>query len=520
MDARRTRILALVGGMLVACLVYTVRCLPTWDTVVDDAYISARYADQFAAGNGLVFNAGQPPVEGYTNLVWTVSLGVLRWLGAPAHEAMIWMGYLWGLVGLVAMVLVADVLFDRDRLAWLPAVPALLLAAMPHYAIVSTNGLETSQFIAWTLVALWATWASTQMPSRIGAAAVLGTLSWVRPEGALVAAGIVLIDLIERRASLRQAATWAPAIGTVLGLVVLFVWRWVTYAALLPNTGIAKANLSWWGALKLNAKHLGMGLDFWIGVAVALLIGALLSRWSWKKVLLLCLFGGLVAVASRVYLWMPGGRLLVLPVALVLPVIVAPLQGMLTRPRWRWAKVGWAVLIGGFFLVYTTAGRPTRHERGRDERHSVVSPNDSRTAGEHVAAHLPDGAWLATRDAGLLAWSVGTRINVCELHPRALTQPHPGGADTDWHDVCPDDPEFVAFTVNHAQKRPFYYDRERRIWGSWSATYQYLGRVEQHHRRHYDLYVRADLGVPPLPPEIVTNFVGRISRTTVSRAAE
>ncbi|MBA2320004.1 MAG: hypothetical protein H0V89_02510, partial [Deltaproteobacteria bacterium] len=36
--------------------------------VVDDAWISWRYAEHLAEGRGLVYNTGAPPIEGYTNL--------------------------------------------------------------------------------------------------------------------------------------------------------------------------------------------------------------------------------------------------------------------------------------------------------------------------------------------------------------------------------------------------------------------------------------------------------------------
>ena len=49
--------------------------------LLDDAYISARYARNLAEGHGLVFNPGER-VEGYTNLAWVVgAAGAIR-LGA------------------------------------------------------------------------------------------------------------------------------------------------------------------------------------------------------------------------------------------------------------------------------------------------------------------------------------------------------------------------------------------------------------------------------------------------------
>jgi hypothetical protein len=39
----------------------------------DDVMISMRYALNFASGRGLVWNAGETPVEGYSNFLWTSS---------------------------------------------------------------------------------------------------------------------------------------------------------------------------------------------------------------------------------------------------------------------------------------------------------------------------------------------------------------------------------------------------------------------------------------------------------------
>lgn len=514
-----TRILALLGGFVAAVATLWVRALPTWGTVVDDAYISARYGEHLAAGYGLVYNAGEPPIEGYTNLVWTAGLAVVRGLGLPMHESMEVLGLVWATVALAGLVALADAVLDHPRVPWLAALPALFLAATPHFAVIATNGLETSQFIAAVVWAIWASWVAKGR-WRWAAAVLLGSLAWVRPEGILVAGGVVLIDLIARRKALSSAHTWAYLAGTVGLFLPLEAWRYGTYGAWLPNTGAAKSNLSWWGALKLNVKYVGGDPEVWIGTLVALIVGAVSSRWSWRKALLLCLVGGLTLIASRVYLWMPGGRLLVLPLALSWVVAALPLRPLLSKHGSRRApRAVWAVVLAGC-LVYMVVGQTTDFQRGRDERHSVVKPNPARLAGEHLAAHLPAGSWLATRDAGLLAWSVGTDIKVAELHPRALTQPHPDGDDADWQALLDGPPAAVALTVNASTKKPFYYSLERRIWRKVGGEYHYLGRVEQHYRRHYDLYVRADLDVPPLDPEVVTNFVGTLPRTTVRRAGD
>ncbi len=52
------------------------------DCLSDDAFISYRYARNWADGHGPVFNPGQArPVEGYTNFLWTAFLAAALKIG-------------------------------------------------------------------------------------------------------------------------------------------------------------------------------------------------------------------------------------------------------------------------------------------------------------------------------------------------------------------------------------------------------------------------------------------------------
>ena len=68
------------------CVVYLGLCLhylgEIGPYVIDDVFIIFRYADNFAHGEGLVFNPGEA-VEGYTSFLWTLLFGVFAKLGLP-----------------------------------------------------------------------------------------------------------------------------------------------------------------------------------------------------------------------------------------------------------------------------------------------------------------------------------------------------------------------------------------------------------------------------------------------------
>src|SRR5437660_6521261 len=52
-------------------------------SLFDDAMVSMRYARNLAHGHGLLWNPGQRPVEGYTNLLWTLWMAFLHLLPVP-----------------------------------------------------------------------------------------------------------------------------------------------------------------------------------------------------------------------------------------------------------------------------------------------------------------------------------------------------------------------------------------------------------------------------------------------------
>jgi len=44
--------------------------------IAEDAFIGFRFAEHFADGNGLLWNTGESPVEGYTNFLWIILCSV------------------------------------------------------------------------------------------------------------------------------------------------------------------------------------------------------------------------------------------------------------------------------------------------------------------------------------------------------------------------------------------------------------------------------------------------------------
>ncbi len=449
---------------------------PRWDSVVDDAYISARYAEHLAEGYGLVYNAIGDPVEGYTNLAWTVLLAAGRAVGLPILPLMTGMGALFGVLAVWGVVALAGALGAPGRWRWLAGI---LLVASPHFAVVTTNGIESSMYVAGVA---WTAWAMLAAPAWAGALAG-ALLVTIRPEGAVMA-GILALGGAAR--GWREPRSWLPLAGTVAAFVALEIWRFAVYGAWVPNTWDAKFARPLADQIEFNLGYLRPDMPVWVGLAlVAAVIPVMFARdprrWAVWAVAL-----ATVALAFRVDMWMPGGRLLQPACALIYALVAVEAA----KVRIGWLALGWALVVPA-----TPWGR---HPAYYDSKHTVLPGNPAQLAAEHVAAHSPAGAWLATRDAGVLAYYVGTRIHVGELHNRALTRRHPGGADADWQTAAPEDPEIVIPTVQRSDATGPVYPSDRGVFSALTQPYRFLGRVEQHHHRYYDVWVRADLDMPPL----------------------
>ena len=463
----------------------------TWSSTVDDAWISARYGASWAEGYGWRFSPGAPPVEGFSNPLWTAMLGVTHWLDVDPHLAMCGLG----LAAHTATIALSATLARRLAPGASPRAIALApwaLALSPHLAVVSTNGLETSAFLL--VVCLAWLGALSGWGSGLVAACVLAVVA-MRPEGLLVAWPLWWATRDRGHRWQAQGAAWLA-----LGLGVLTAWRLATFGQWLPNTVMAKGGVPLSLVASGNLRYLTMDGPLWF-VAWLLLAASIVSRASQPGRQGVAVTGLLLAgVALRVELWMPGARLMCISwlcTALLLPGWVH-----LAGRRARALEVALAALL---VAITVSLGPSTR---AYDHRHSVQPGNGASQAGAWLADHLPSGATLAVRDAGVLAYWAGPAMQVAELHPRALTQPHPNRGPAVLERYVPANPEAVALTQAREQATDVRYRNDRTVFEGLTMPYRYVGRVYQHTHRYYDVYVRGDIALPEAPPSWVVNQRG------------
>jgi hypothetical protein len=247
--------LRLRRGLLAAAAIALVVHALAYNFVTDDAYISFVFSRNLAEHGELTFNLGQP-VEGYTNFLWTLVLGLGMLVGAPPE----WLSRVLGTACAVATLLVVFRLTERAlgrRTPW-AAVPSLLLACSSGFACWSSGGLETQLFTLLIAAALDAFVAAATEPRalrRLGATLALASMT--RPEGPMIAAVLGAVWLAHRlwaRMGRDAAAPAAPRTGREAALAVAwflglwgpwFAWRWWYYGWPFPNTYYVKASGPW-----------------------------------------------------------------------------------------------------------------------------------------------------------------------------------------------------------------------------------------------------------------------------------
>lgn len=241
----KPRTLELLFGFAALLLLGRVLYLYQPDLLLDDAFISFRFARNFADGLGLVYNPAER-VEGYTNFLWTLYLGLAARLGVSIQSAAIIGGGLAALGSLFVLYLFGRRwLADHPGQAWLAGMPLLLFAGMGATARFVLSGIETLLFTFWICLGVY--WLVYQ-PRPWLAGGVFGLAALTRPEGMLYfALGVGWALLWPGSAAGGAYAGKRLRLGLELlagfGLLYLpyFAWRLGYYGYPLPNTYYAKA---------------------------------------------------------------------------------------------------------------------------------------------------------------------------------------------------------------------------------------------------------------------------------------
>jgi arabinofuranosyltransferase len=431
--------LALVLLLLVCVAGYVHAQVDLGGRPEEDAAMLLRYSKHLAEGRGIVWNMGEPPVDGATDFLFMAAVATVHRFG-PSLE-----GAAQG-IGLLAHALTAVLIFLGIRTlfggsCWLALVPTVFFAVGPglrHLAACYGTPLFTlTAAVSWLLAVRLARGSDERLDRWLFALSVLA-MGLARPEGVFLG-GFFLLGALYARGGVGARPILAAFLGVFLTLgLAYFLWRWHYFGYPLPNPFYKKgAGVLHLHSLRQSLRDLGaLGLPF-----VALLPIGLLRRPGRRLSA-----AALLAVLAFVVLWVLISdetnyvmrfRAPILPV--VLTAWVPAWQGLVERVRVRVARQT-PVWVGAAMALLASAG----FAAWQHGRYHYVAPQ--RMGLYDAAVMLREYAQrdysLVTSEAGLLPlYSTWRAVDAWGLNDRFIA--HHGEVTDEYLDRYR--PEVIVF---------------------------------------------------------------------------
>ncbi len=276
-DARSRHLRLIFWILAVVALVIGIQHTISLAFVNDDAFISFRYAENLAGGNGLVYNAGER-VEGYTNFLWTLLIALCSLLTADPVSLSKALGITFFIFTLTLFVYLSWKLRSEGNvLFFLLPLTSIALGLHRDFCVYATSGLETSMFTFFTA----GTFATLMMARSSrgllfsGFMVVLTMLT--RPDGAVFFFASVVFILIAYRKPIASIIMFS--LPSIFLFAPYWIWRYSYYGYFFPNTFYAKS---------IDVPYYSQGFDYlslYFQVYYVFIIIAVISAFAFWKII-------------------------------------------------------------------------------------------------------------------------------------------------------------------------------------------------------------------------------------------
>lgn len=426
-------------GLAVLLAYFVWNGLYFWPFIVDDTFISMRYARNLIDGHGLVYNLAER-VEGFSNFSWVMISAGLMAVGLPVITTLKLLGLFSGVAAILLTYDLGRMLFGgRAETTLRLLVTVAFLAFNTGFALWTQGGLETEFFALLLVGTAWAFERELRRSQPFLLTCAFFALAWLtRPEAPIYAVYLVVrraLSLRERRLDRRDAAA-AAFLAAALGAYE--VWGLAYFGRLLPNTHLAKVGALEVGEYTSKLENLlrqpllrsFFGEQGW-GWALLAVIGLLGLGLRWRSLpcaAWLPTLCGTFFVAYAQDDWMPRYRLLVpiLPfLALLLGHGIGESVELVRRFRGGRVALLFVLLVAGSNYVHhqSFAGHANRMGHavgvGREQRDRwfLDVPGHVRRRQyfqERVALtmlqNLPENETMALRDLGFPGYLCGNPV--------------------------------------------------------------------------------------------------------------
>jgi arabinofuranosyltransferase len=399
-------------GVVFAATLAVLLAIAWWHRFLqDDAFILFRYAANWAAGHGPVYNPGER-VEGYSGFLFMALIAAGVRAGLDPGVVAQTIGLIAALGSMTGAFVLARGLGASRPLALLAMI---LLGANDSFSAWATGGLETSLqtgLVTWCLaLAVGELAAAAPRASRLLIVSALAGLALLtRLDSALLIAPTLIVLATRRPTAIPALVLPAAAI-----LAPWLIWKAGFYGGLLPNTFRSKIG---------THASLARGLFYLYQFVSSYWLPGVLALMLWVRRDLLAAGGraGRVMLATLAlwlaYLVAIGGdfmefRMLVpaLPIASwLLAVTIAAVEA-----RARLGALVTALVLAGsaqHAITYSFQPHPDQNESVRElSRHLDGPGEDWLGIGRALARDLgaDSGVIIATTAAGAIPYASGLR---------------------------------------------------------------------------------------------------------------
>jgi hypothetical protein len=461
--------------------------------LADDGLISLRYARHLARGDGLRWNRGEPPVEGYSNFLHVILGAAAIKLSLPPLAVLRAVNW-WAALGVVVLVHAHARRLGCRRLTAGGA--AFLVAVHPALAFWANSGLETALF---TFLLLLSLHLLHERPKRWVTAVPVVLLALTRPDGAALIAILPPLLYLHHyfgepkdgpvlRPFWRTNGRWIAAFIGVYG--VYSVWRIWYFGHLLPNPVYYKADSAQPGILL--AEFVDQNLPLLILAAVAPIRRLSARAWSLAAVPVLyaaILYDTVPSVSILHRFFIPA-----FPCAVALAAAAVEHRVVRVGARGRPTALVIFFLTAGTDLAHPDAGLvPTRARADR----LTERVRDRIAVAEWIHHNTPREQPVAVADAGAIGYLLDRPVyDLFGLNDPDFVHQHGKQRRAYVRSVMRKKPKVVAVvsrdpdrferrwgTGNHAVRSKGFADKYRR-------THRVLSTTEPY---HYFIYVRSGI---------------------------
>jgi arabinofuranosyltransferase len=217
-----------------------------FSTYADDTYIHLRFAHNLASGYGIVWNVGEPPVEGSTSLLWMLMLAVIESFGVQPVWVLIYICAAFSVLAIIQAFLLLQALSPGHLFENLTATS--LIAISPRLMLWAITGLEVTfyAFVLTVCVFFYVLYRRGRIRSwLVGLAFAIS--AFVRPESLGLFFVTFFFDLLVEHfnGTGKYRHTFWMIFSFTLVFLPVFVWKWHYFGYPFPNTYYNKTGGGW-----------------------------------------------------------------------------------------------------------------------------------------------------------------------------------------------------------------------------------------------------------------------------------